>query len=148
VTALNHAKQTKRESFFDRTAGILALVRPCGINWSEMYTAESAFQVFFFLINTFGRGKDISSLRYLGYDRGCSLPPYLVNLAKRKAPFAQYFLDHVKFLVNSFHIEKHVSATCMPPGNPECRYHPDLDEFKERNVIPNVLNKHLSGSTN
>ena len=19
----------------------------------------------------------------------------------------------------------------MPPGNPECRYHPDLDEFKE-----------------
>ena len=84
----------KRESFFDRTAGILALVRPCGIivNWSEMYTAESAFQVFFFLINTFGRGKDISSLRYLGYDRGCSLHPYLVNLAKRKAPFAQYFL--------------------------------------------------------
>jgi len=33
----------KRESFFDRTVGILALVRPCGIivNWSKMYIAES-----------------------------------------------------------------------------------------------------------
>ena len=123
----------KRDSFFDRTAGILALVRLCGIivNWSEMYTAESASQVFFFLINTFGRGKDISSLRYLGYDRGCSLHPYLVNLAKHKASFAQYFLRHVKFLVDRFHIEKHVSATCMPLGNPECKYHPDLEEFKE-----------------
>ena len=47
--------------FYDRTAGVLALVRPCGIivNTTEMYTCESPTQVYLFLVMTFGRGDDI-----------------------------------------------------------------------------------------
>ena len=47
--------------FYDRTAGILAMVRPCGVivNTCEMYTCESPTQVYLFLIMTFARGRDI-----------------------------------------------------------------------------------------
>jgi len=121
----------KKDHFYSCTAGILVLVRPCGIiiNWTEMFTCESMAQVFF-LINTFGRGRDISAIRYLGYDRACCLHPYLKNL-KKKAPFAKYILKNVKFLVDRFHVAKHVSPTCMPPDNPSCQYHPDLPKFSE-----------------
>ena len=38
--------------FHDRTAGILALVRPCGVivNTAEMYTCESPTQVYLFIV--------------------------------------------------------------------------------------------------
>ena len=126
-------KESKKRSFYNRTAGILALVRPCGIiaNWTEMYTTESLSQVFFFLINTFGRSNDISKVRFLGYDRGCSLHPFLVNLRKKNAPFSKYILDNVRVLVDRFHVKNHISTACMPPENPECKYHPDLPQFSE-----------------
>ena len=40
--------------FYDRPAGILAMVRPCGVivNTCEMYTCESLTQVYLFLIMT------------------------------------------------------------------------------------------------
>ena len=46
--------------FHDRTAGILALVGPCGVivNTAEMYTCESPTQVYLFIVMTFARGKD------------------------------------------------------------------------------------------
>ena len=74
--------------FYDRTAGVLALVRPCGVivNTVEMFTCESPTQVYLFLIMTFARGQDIQRLRYLGYDRACDLHPFLQNLEKRE-PF-------------------------------------------------------------
>ena len=42
--------------YYDRTAGIAAIVRPCGIviNWTEMYSHESLTQMYLFLIFTFG----------------------------------------------------------------------------------------------
>ena len=95
-----------------------------------MFTCESMAQVFF-LINSFGRGRDISAIRYLGYDRACCLHPYLKNLKKKEAPFAKYILKNVKFLVDRFHVAKHVSPTCMPPDNPSCQYHPDQSKFSE-----------------
>lgn len=58
--------------FYDRTAGILALVRPCGIivNFSEMFTCESVMQAYVFIFTTFGRSlEDLDRLKYLGYDR-------------------------------------------------------------------------------
>ena len=89
----------KRDRFYSHTAGILVLVRPCGIiiNWTKMFACESMAQVFFFLINTFGRGQDSSAVRC---DRTCCLHPYLKNL-KKKAPFAKYILKNMKFLINS-----------------------------------------------
>ena len=60
--------------FFDTTAGMLALIKPCGIVVAtcEMYTCESVTQVFLFLLRTFALNVEtMLRLRYLGYDRTC-----------------------------------------------------------------------------
>ena len=69
LTGCRKKKSVNR--FHDRTAGVLALVRPCGVivNTTEMYTCESPTQVYLFIVMTFTRGQDIDRLRYLGYDR-------------------------------------------------------------------------------
>ena len=120
--------------YYDRTAGIAAIVRPCGIviNWTEMYSHESLTQMYLFLIFTFDRGKDVERLKYLGYDRACGLHPFIRNLAERDVMFAKYFLKHVHFLVDRFHVSKHTEKCCIPvANNPDCKYNPDLPEFEE-----------------
>ena len=119
--------------FYDRTAGILAMVRPCGVivNACEMYTCESPTQVYIFLITTFARGRDIERLRYIGYDRACDLHPFMRNLSEKGAYFATWLLRHVSFLVDSFHVRNHTEACCMPPENDRCEYHPSLPKFAE-----------------
>lgn len=49
---------TKKENillFYETTAGMLALIHPCGIvvSMTEMFTCESQTQVFLFLLKTF-----------------------------------------------------------------------------------------------
>ena len=44
---------------------------------------------------------------------------------------AKILLDHVKFMVDLWHCEKHKETTCMPPGNPDSLYHPHLPQFAE-----------------
>ena len=53
LTGCKHPKN--RVKFHTTTAGMLALIRPCGIvvAMTEMYTCESATQVFLFLLRTF-----------------------------------------------------------------------------------------------
>ncbi len=102
------------------------------MNVTEMFTSESMTQMYFFLIFTFGHGQNIEHLRYLGYDRSCGLHPFLVNLAKKNVTFAEYLLEHVDFLVDRFHIERHTERCCKPVlNNPECKYHPNLSKFSE-----------------
>ena len=119
--------------FYDRTAGILALVRPCGVivNSVEMFTYESPTQVYLFLIITFTRGQNIQRLRYLGYDRACDLHPFLQNLEKKGAFFAKWLNDKVTFFVDNFHVAKHTEPCCMPPQNQLCKYHPSLPHLSE-----------------
>ena len=120
--------------FYDRTAGVLALVRPCGIivNFSEMFTCESATQAYVFVYTTFGRSiEDLTRLKYLGYDRTCDLHPFLKNLRKKGSVGASILLDNTKFMVDLWHCNKHTEETCMPPDNPRCKYHPHLERFAE-----------------
>ena len=119
--------------FYNRTAGILSLVRPCEVlvNFTEMYTCESPTQVYLFLVLTFARANDIDALHYLGYDRACDLHPFICNLDTKGAYFAWWLYRHVKFFVDYFHVEKHTEACCMPPDNPSCKYHPSLPHFSE-----------------
>ena len=60
-------KQSNVNHYFDRTAGVAAMVRPCGIvvNFSEMFSCESPTQMYIliFLVFTFAHGKDID--RYI-----------------------------------------------------------------------------------
>ena len=129
-------KPGKVTKFFDRTAGVVAAVRPCGIvvNFSEMFTCESPTQMYIFLSFTFGHGRDIDRLRYVAYDRSCDLHPFLCNLERKGAYLAGFLLKHVKFLVDRFHVEGHTEPYCKPPSidDPEKgRYHPSNKEFVE-----------------
>ena len=127
-------KKANVNRFYDRTAGIMVLVRPCGIimNFAEMYTCESPTQCYVFLYTTFGRNlDDLASLKYLGYDRTCDLHPFLKNLMKKGSLGAKILLENVKFMVDLWHCNKHKEATCMPPNNPKCIYHPHLPSFAE-----------------
>lgn len=82
---------TKKENillFYETTAGMLALIHPCGIvvSMTEMFTCESQTQVFLFLLKTFcitvNTIEDFERLKYMGYDRACGLVPFLNNQAK------------------------------------------------------------------
>ncbi len=122
------------QRFHGRTAGILAVVRPCGIvvNFAEMFTCESPTQAYIFLYTTFGRSlEDLSRLRFLGYDRTCDLHPLMGSLAKKGSRGAQILLDNVQMMVDLWHCQKHKEPTCMPPDNPDCKYHPHLPQFSE-----------------
>ena len=126
-------KERNVNRYYNRTAGIAAIVRPCGIvvNFCEMYTCESMTQMYLFVALTFGHGDHIKRLKYLGYDRSCALEPFLQNRLKEGAYFDKFLLKNVKFLVDRFHVAKHTELCCMPPLNPLCKYHPDLPEFSE-----------------
>ena len=122
------------QQFYNRTAGILAVVRPCGIvvNFAEMFTCESPTQAYIFLYTTFGRSmEDLTRLRYLGYDRTCDLHPFLRSLARKGSQGAQILLDNVRMMVDLWHCQKHKELTCMPPDNSQCKYHPHLPHFSE-----------------
>ena len=53
------------------------------------------------------------------YDRSCDLHPFLNNLRKKGNVGAKIILEHVKFLVDIFHVLKHKEECCMPPDNQE-----------------------------
>ncbi len=128
--------KSKVDRFYDRTAGLLAAVRPCGIivdvGFQEMFTCESPSQVYIFLWLTFGRClEDLQRLKVVGYDRTCDLHPFLLGMQRKGGAGAHILLQNTKFLVDKFHCLKHTEKCCMPLDNPECKYHPDLDTFKE-----------------
>ena len=127
-------KADKRTKYYDTTAGMLALIRPCGIvvSMCEMFTCESSTQVYLFLLRTFVHdAHTVLRLCYLGYDRACDLKPYLEKQARQGGAGAKLLLDRVEFLVDAFHCKNHTEPCCMPPSNPECQFHPSLPKFRE-----------------
>ena len=106
------------------------------VNFSEMFTCESAMQVYVLIFTTFGRSlEDLDRLKYLGYDRTCDLHPFLKNLKKWGSVGAKILLSNVKFMVDLWHCSKHREATCMPPDNPICKYHPTLEKSFEAHGV-------------
>ena len=142
-------KPTNVNRLYDRMAGIVALVRPCGIivNFAEMYTCESPTQCYVFLYTTFGRTRDdLARLTHLGYDCSCDLHPFLRNPTKKGSLGAKILFENVKFMVDLWHCNKHKEATCMPPNNPKCIYHPTFQHFQKSMALTlNVPNKLSSG---
>lgn len=130
-----HVACKKKENlnrFYDRTAGILAMVRPCGIilDVQEMYTCESPSQVFVWILRICSQ--DWEQFKYVGYDRACEFEPFLNNLQKKGNIGATELLQHLCFFVDIYHCLRHVKKTCMPlEDNPLCRYHPKLERFKD-----------------
>ena len=83
-------------------------------------------------------------LKFVGYDRTCDLHPFLVGL-QRKGVRVDILLQNTKFLVDNFHCLKPSEKCSMPLDNPECKYHTDLDTFKEVHETQNALNKLTTG---
>ena len=63
-------------------------------------------------------------------DRTGGLVPFLINQASNGGAGAKVLLNNVKFLIDIFHVPKHTEETCMPPNNPNCKYHPSLPQFE------------------
>jgi hypothetical protein len=96
--------------FYETTAGILALIRPCGIvvSMTEMFTNESYTQVFLFILRTFCREiSDLKRLKYLRYD----LVAFLKNQAKNSSAGATVLIENVNFLVDFF-MCRNIQKTC------------------------------------
>lgn len=124
-------KPSQIDRFYDRTAGILAMVKPCGmiVNWCEMFTCESASQVFTFILRTVTiQGGE--QIKYLGYDRACELVPFLRNLQRNKNKGAELLLSAITFLVDLFHVSGHTTPSCQLM-DPRCEFHPKLPRFNE-----------------
>ena len=114
---------------------MLFLIRPCGtiVGFKEMFSHESLTQVFMFLRKLFISDERIKErIKYLGYDRSCELHPFICKLSKQGVEGAAEILEKVEFLVDIFHVLKHTMPSCMPlKDNPNCKYHPKLEKFKE-----------------
>ena len=113
--------------FHNRTAGIMALVKPCGVivSLAEMLSCESPSQLFVQLLQLHCDTK--TKFEFLGYDRACELHPFLNNLSKRGSIGAHMLLEK-KFLVDRFHVKGHKTAACDLKSK-NCKYHPDLECF-------------------
>lgn len=116
--------------FYKRTAGIMAIVRPCGIiiDYAEMLTCESPSQLFVQLLRL--KCDSGAYLKYMGYDRACEFEPFLKNLQKKDNLGATMLLDDMTFLVDKFHIKGHTTPKC-DIADPACLYHPDLPRFSD-----------------
>ena len=97
-------KQSNVNHYFDRTAGVAAMVRPCGIvvNFSEMFSCESPTQMYIFLVFTLAHGKDIDRLKFVAYDRACDLHPFLCNLDKKGLTLLVFFLNMLNSVWTGF----------------------------------------------
>ena len=73
----------KVDRFKKRSAGVCAVVRPCGIivNTRELLSCESPSQMFAQLLTL--RCDRQVELQFVGYDRACELKPFLQNLAQK-----------------------------------------------------------------
>ncbi len=122
--------------FYNTTAGFLFIVRPCGIivSFCPLWTCESLSQAMYLIHSTFEH--DPGSVKFIGYDRGCQLEPYLRNVAagKTRTPrvdsvkSAKDVLSWADIFVDRMHIKGHVNPLCQMQSG-VCRYHPDLPRF-------------------
>ena len=71
------------DRFSKRTAGLMVLVRPCGVivDFREMVSCESPSQLFAQLLSL-RCDRDVH-FKYIGYDRACEFQPFLQNLTKK-----------------------------------------------------------------
>ena len=118
----------KVDRFRTRSAGISAIVRPCGIivDVRELLTCESPSQVMAQLLTL--RCDRKVKFSYVGYDRACELKPFLNNLARKGNMGAVILLDDTDYIVDRFHIKGHVNPKCDIKSG-DCEFHPDLPKF-------------------
>ena len=118
------------DRFSKRTAGLMVLVRPCGVivDFREMVSCESPSQLFAQLLSL-RCDRDVH-FKYIGYDRACEFQPFLQNLTKKGNHGAEILLKDTGYLVDKFHIKNHVNPKCLL-NEPVCQFHPDLPIFSD-----------------
>ena len=120
-------KPCNRSKFFNRTAGVMFAVKPCGVivDYREMYTCESSSQLFCQLLLLLDH---MPHVKYIGYDRACEFKLFLENLSKKGNEGAKKLLG-LEYLVDRFHIRGHTTPAC-DITSPLCQFHPDLEKFR------------------
>ena len=122
-------KAANVKHFHEKTAGIMAIVRPCGmvLDCRELYTCESASQLFVQLLKLIDEPN--ARIEYIGYDRACEFVPFLRNLKKKGNIGAEKLLEK-QYLVDNFHIAGHTSEACDPASD-KCEFHHSLPKFSK-----------------
>ena len=125
----------KLNKFYHTSAGMFFAIRPCGVivGCEEINSHESLTQAFIFLRKVFFKNNDVSRIvKFIGYNRACTLKPFIERLSLIGVPGAEEMLNTVELLVDIFHVMKHTNKCCMPLHNNEnCKFHPRLDKFSE-----------------
>ena len=69
----------KITKFFDTTAGIISIIRPCGIRLGtyECYTKESSSQLMLSLIDKFGSQPEETELKVIVTHVACEVKPFV-----------------------------------------------------------------------
>lgn len=121
-------KDTNVPRFSERSAGVMALIRPCGIivDVCELLTCESPTQLFIQLLRL--KTESDVKIAYFGYDRACEFEPFLQNLKRKGNDGASILLENTSYLVDRFHIKGHTRPEC-DINDPKCKYHPDSTTF-------------------
>ena len=129
ISGMGCKKEDNVERFFNRSAGMLYIFRPCGIRLthSEMIKHESLTQVYIALVHCFGVEPANELIRGIVYDRACDLKPFLDKLSQNGDMNGERYAL-LEFIVDIFHVEKHTLPKCTL-GKPECLYHPHLEKF-------------------
>lgn len=122
-------KSKNIEKYYERTAGMFYIFRPCGVRLShaEMYTSEACSDVLLLLIDTFGIIPDPEVLRLIGYDRVCDLHPFISRLSREGNTAAMNY-EGLDFVLDAFHAKNHIEKKCSLTS-PECIYHPNLNRY-------------------
>ena len=118
------------DRFSKRTAGLMVLVRFCGVivDLREMVSCESPSQLFAQLLSL-RCDRDVH-FKYIGYDCACEFQPFLQNLTKKGNRGTEILLKYTGYLVDKFYIKNHVNPKCLL-NEPVCQFHPDLLIFSD-----------------
>ena len=94
------------KKFYETTAGIISIIRPCGIRLGtyECYTKESLSQLLLCLIDKFGSEPDPTELKVIVADVACGLCPFVMDRKHTNEAFHNF--SKLTFVLDTFHGDK------------------------------------------
>ena len=121
ITTLQCNPMAQVSRFYNCTAGILAMMRPCRIIVSHCDIRQRAVPKCLHGSCASAQATE-GAFDNIGYERACELDPFITRLHQRGNAGAADIAKNTQFLMDIWHCEKHSRNTCMPlEDNDDCR---------------------------
>lgn len=113
-----------------RTAGILAIAKPCSVvvDIKELYGSESKSQVYAHLHELLSKD-EMTAIDTIIYDDACHLKKYGCNPVRSQLTPTARRMHNMSMVVDKFHFKNHVDKWCKAHCNPY-----DHEELKDVNT--------------